>query len=57
MYTSSIWSLRGTLTTALAVAIVAFGGLTLDQGHEGGLRTGIVEIGQLTPVDVQRAEA
>jgi hypothetical protein len=57
MYTSSIWSLRGTLSTALAAAIVAVGGLTLDQGHGGTLRTGIIEIGQLTPVDVQRAEA
>jgi hypothetical protein len=52
MYTSSIWSLRGTLSTALAAAIVAVGGLTLDQGHEGALRTGIIEIGELTPVDV-----
>jgi hypothetical protein len=51
MYTSSIWSLRGTLSTALAAAIVAVGGLTLDRGHEGGLRTGIVEIGELTPAD------
>ena len=57
MYTSSIWSLRGTLTTALAAAIVAVGGLTLDQGHAGTLRTGTIEIGELTPVDVLRAEA
>lgn len=52
MYTSSIWSLRGTLSTALAAAIVAVGGLTLDQGHAGVLRTGTIEIGELTPVDV-----
>jgi hypothetical protein len=52
MYTSSIWSLRGTLSTALAAAIVAVGGLTLDRGHEGALRTGTIEIGELTPVDV-----
>lgn len=51
MYTSSIWSLRGTLSTALAAAIVAVGGLTLDRGHEGALRTGIIEIGELTPAD------
>jgi hypothetical protein len=52
MYTSSIWSLRGTLSTALAAAIVAVGGLTLDQGHAGSLRNGTIEIGELTPVDV-----
>lgn len=52
MYTSSIWSLRGTLSTALAAAIVAVGGLTLDRGHAGGLRTGIIEVGELTPVDL-----
>jgi hypothetical protein len=57
MYTSSIWSLRGTLSTALAAAIVAVGGLTLDRGHEGGLRTGIVEIGELTPAYAYQAEA
>lgn len=51
MYTSSIWSLRGTLSTALAAAIVAVGGLTLDKGHAGSLRTGIIEIGELTPAD------
>jgi hypothetical protein len=51
MYTSSIWSLRGTLSTALAAAIVAVGGLTLDRGHAGALRTGIIEIGELTPAD------
>ena len=51
MYTSSIWSLRGTLSTALAAAIVAVGGLTLDQGHAGTLRTGIIEIGELRPAD------
>jgi len=57
MYTSSIWSLRGTLSTALAAAIVAVGGLALDRGHEGGLRTGLIGVGQLTPVDARRAEA
>jgi hypothetical protein len=51
MYTSSIWSLRGTLSTALTAAIVAVGGLTLDRGHQGGLRTGIIQIGELTPAD------
>jgi hypothetical protein len=51
MYTSSVWSLRGTLSAALAAAIVAVGGLTLDRGHAGSLRTGIIEIGELTPAD------
>jgi hypothetical protein len=51
MYTSSVWSLRSTLSAALAAAIVAVGGLTLDRGHAGSLRTGIIEIGELTPAD------
>lgn len=51
MYTSSAWSIRGTLSTALAATIVAIGGLTLDRGHLAGAPAGIVEIGELTPAD------
>ena len=52
MYTSSAWSLRSTLSMLLAAAIVAVSGLALDRGHEGAARAGIVEIGQLAPVEV-----
>jgi len=37
-----------------AVAVVAFAGLTLDQGHLGALPQGTVEVGELTPVNVMQ---
>jgi hypothetical protein len=38
--------------TLATVVIVGLTGLTLDRGHRGALRTGTVEIGELTTVMV-----
>jgi hypothetical protein len=40
-----------------AVAVVAFAGLTLDQGHQGSLRGGSVEVGELVPINVMQMAA
>lgn len=41
---------RKTISAAAAVAIVAFGGLVLDQAHLASAPAGTVEVGELTPV-------
>ena len=51
MYTTSVFSLRQNLSAVLAAAIVAFGGLVLDRAHLASAPAGIVEIGQLAPVE------
>ena len=51
MYTTSAFSLRQNLSEVLAAAIVAFGGLVLDRAHLASAPAGIVEIGQLAPVE------
>lgn len=52
MNSSNLFNLRGTLSAVLAAAIVGTSGLILDKGHAGALPRGIVEVGELTPVDV-----
>ena len=52
MNSSNTFNLRGTLSAVLAAAIVGTSGLAFDKGHISATPTGIVEIGQLTPVDV-----
>ena len=52
MNSSNTFNLRGTLSAVLAAAIVGTSGLAFDKGHISAAPTGIVEIGQLTPVDV-----
>jgi len=37
-----------------AVAVVAFAGLALDQGHHGTLPRGTVEVGELTQIGVMQ---
>jgi hypothetical protein len=44
-------STQMTVSTLAAVAIMAFNGLALDQGHIAAARRGTVEIGELTLVD------
>jgi hypothetical protein len=54
MFTMLTENTRRTFGTVAAVAIVAFTGLTLDQGHLGALPQGTVEVGELTPVNVMQ---
>lgn len=51
MYTTSPYGLQRNLSAVLAAAIVAAGGVILDRGHLAGAPEGIVEVGQLTPVE------
>jgi hypothetical protein len=51
MYTASVWSIRGTLSTVLAASIVAVSGLALERGHAGATTAATVEIGALQPAD------
>ena len=52
MNISNSFNARGALSAVLAAAIVGISGLALDKGHIAAAPAGIVEIGQLTPVDV-----
>lgn len=52
MNSSNIFNLRGAISAVLAAAIVGLSGLALDKGHIAAAPAGIVEIGQLTPVDI-----
>jgi hypothetical protein len=57
MFTMVTENTRRSISTVAAVAVVAFAGLTLDQGHLGTLPQGTVEVGELTPVDVMQMAA
>ena len=54
MFTMLTENTRRTVSTMAAVAVVAFTGLTLDQGHLGALPQGTVEVGELTPVNIMQ---
>ena len=54
MFTMVTESTRRTFSAVAAVAVVAFTGLTLEQGHLGALPEGTVEVGELTPIDVMQ---
>lgn len=51
MNTSTALEFHAVVSTAVAAAIVALGGLALDQGHIAAAPRGIVEIGALVPVE------
>jgi len=57
MFTMVTESTRRSFSAVAAVAVVAFAGLTLDQGHLGALPQGTVEVGELTPVNVMQMAA
>jgi hypothetical protein len=54
MFTMLTENTRRTVGTVAAVAVVAFTGLALDQGHLGALPQGTVEVGELTAVNVMQ---
>jgi len=54
MFTMVTESSRRVVSAMAAVAVVAFAGLALDQGHRGAVPEGAVTVGQLTPVNVMQ---
>ncbi len=54
MFTMLTENTRRVTSAVAAVAVVAFAGLTLDQGHMGGMPEGTVEVGELTPVNLMQ---
>ncbi len=51
MFTMNAQSTRKTFSAVAAVAIVAFGGLVMDQAYLAAAPKGTIEIGELTAVD------
>lgn len=54
MFTNYADAPRQTLSGLVAVAIVTLGALALDQAHLAAAPPGTVEVGQLTPVGLDR---
>ncbi len=54
MFTSYADTSRQALSGLIAVAIVAFGAVVVDQAHLAAAPRGTVEVGQLTPVGLDR---
>jgi hypothetical protein len=52
MNSTTLYDFRGAISAVFAAAIVATSGLALDKGHIAAAPAGIVEVGQLSPVDV-----
>lgn len=52
MNSSNLYTYRGALSAVLAAAIVGTSGLALDRGHLASAPAGIIEVGELTPLDV-----
>ena len=52
MNASNIFEFRGAFAAVLAAAIVGTSGLALDRGHTGHGPKAVIEIGELTPIDV-----
>ena len=57
MFTTINDKLRHSLGTVAAVCVIAMAGLTFEFGHAGALPAGIVEIGELQPVEVEQFAA
>jgi hypothetical protein len=51
MYTASAFGVQRNIGAVLAAAIVAASGLVFDRAHLAAAPAGIVEIGQLSPVE------
>jgi hypothetical protein len=52
MNASNMFEYRGAFAAALAAAIVGTSGLALDKGHTAHGPKAVIEIGELTPIDV-----
>src|SRR5262245_33133834 len=51
MFTMNAESTRKTFSAVTAIAIVAFGGLVMDQAYLAAAPKGTIEIGELTAID------
>lgn len=51
MYWANGFGIHGTLSAVLAAAIVGASALVLDRAHLAAAPAGIVEVGELAPVD------
>ena len=51
MYEANSYGIRRNLSAVLAAVIVASGGLVFDRAYLASAPEGIIEIGQLTPVE------
>jgi hypothetical protein len=52
MNASNIFEYRGAFAAVLAAAIVGTSGLALDKGHVAHGPKAVIEVGELTPIDV-----
>jgi len=52
MNASNLYDYRGAFAAVLAAAIVGTSGLALDKGHTARGPKAVIEVGELTPVDV-----
>ena len=52
MNASNMYDYRGAFAAVLAAAIVGTSGLALDKAHTGHSPKAVIEVGELTPVDV-----
>ena len=54
MFTMLNQNTRRMVSAVSAVAVVAFGGLVLDQGHLGTMPKGVVEVGEMQPYNLMQ---
>jgi len=54
MFTTYTNTQRKAVSGLAAVAVLAVMGLTLDQGHTSALPSGTVEVGELTPIGLEK---
>lgn len=52
MNSSNLHTFRGAFSAVIAAAIVGTSGLALDHAHPVVTPKGVVEVGELTPIDV-----
>ena len=52
MNASNTFNLRGAFAAVVAAAIVGTSGLAFDKAHTASIPRGVIEVGELTPIDV-----
>ena len=57
MFTMLNQNTRRMVSAVSAVAVVAFAGLALDQGHLGAMPEGVVEVGEMQPYNLMELAA
>jgi len=54
MFTSTTSRTQRMAGTVAAIFVVAFSGLMLEHGHNGAIPRGVVEVGELTPLNLEQ---